>query len=494
MFLRMDSSQTWTQGQERTIKAAGCLGPILYFRGMTNDKVDLAALVVTPSPVRPAELTTDRETIDPHCIWECDGHQVHRYAFSLPQDRNAWYGIGGVRYDVDTEFGSNLRIAFVSCNGQEHGDRDWSGGERNALWKRMVHQHGEKPFQLLISGGDQIYADEIIDVHPAVREWAHSARNPHHPPDWIMAEVEPALQKAFFRRYVEVLSVPETCWLMARVPTLAIWDDHDICDGWGSMPETRLDAPIGRRLFAVARDHFILFQLGSDPRQLPEICIDQSGATLSWHARLPELTIIAPDLRSERRPERVMGDAGWQALAAALEDAGDGRVLLISSVPALGPRLSWVEAALHLIPRMQKYEDDLRDQWQSRAHRDEWRRFLETLARVHLNPATPVTIVSGEIHLATRATFDVPPMPMHQLVASGIAHPAPPTAYGKALGALARFGNTPVPGRAIGMKPLPGKMEVYTAQRNYLVVERQGDRWLARWELEKEGPTPALQL
>ncbi|MCF6916433.1 hypothetical protein L4M18_29165, partial [Klebsiella pneumoniae] len=52
------------------------------------------------------------------------------------------------------------------------------------------------------------------------------------------------------------------------------------------------------------------------------------------------------------------------------------RTMLLSSVPLLGPRLSLLETIMVAIPGMMKYEDDLRDQWQSRAHRTEWRRIL----------------------------------------------------------------------------------------------------------------------
>src|SRR3546814_5354512 len=92
-----------------------------------------------------------------------------------------------------------------------------------------------------------------------------------------------------------------------------------------------------------------------------------------------------------------MGDSGWQMLRDALAEARSGRVLLLSSVPALGPRLSWVEAVMSVTPRMEKYEDDLRDQWQSHAHREEWRRFLRLLIETHTRDTTPVTVLSGEI-------------------------------------------------------------------------------------------------
>mgnify|MGYP006209831303 CR=1 FL=1 len=66
---------------------------------------------------------------------------------------------------------------------------------------------------------------------------------------------------------------------------------------------------------------------------------DRKGQSLGWHLRLPGLDLVAPDLRSERRRDRVMGEAGWQVLTDALAAAQPGRVLLLSSVPALGPRM-----------------------------------------------------------------------------------------------------------------------------------------------------------
>src|SRR3546814_6299998 len=86
-------------------------------------------------------------------------------------------------------------------------------------------------------------------------------------------------------------------WMVARVPTLAMWDDHDICDGWGSLPHERMDSPLGRSLFEVAREFFLLFQQGVAADDYPPAFADRSGGSLGWHLRLPGLDIIAPDLR-----------------------------------------------------------------------------------------------------------------------------------------------------------------------------------------------------
>ena len=96
-----------------------------------------------------------------------------------------------------------------------------------------------------------------------------------------------------------------------------------------------------------------------------------------------------------------MGPDGWTMMEAEASRDARGHTLLMSSVPLLGPRLSLLEALMVLIPRMQKYEDDLRDQWQSRAHRDEWRRMLRLVRDLAMRDGHDITAVSGEIHLAT---------------------------------------------------------------------------------------------
>lgn len=469
------------------------VGPVLYMRGYGGDRLQLAALIVRPAARGVPELMADGEAVGGTTLLERYGLVAARYDFDLPASSAASYRLDGERYAVNADFSGDLRIAYVSCNGQEHRDRQRALAERNVLWERLEAQHGTRPFHLLLHGGDQLYADEIVRLHPAVKAWA---RAHGHGRDAAVdpASVHEVLGRALFQRYLELLGQPAFASVLARVPSLAMWDDHDICDGWGSLPEAQLDSTIGRALFAVAREHFLLFQLGARPDELPEICRDHSGRSLGWHLELPRLHVVAPDLRSERRPDRVMGEVGWAMLEEAWAAVQGGRVVVLSSVPALGPRLSWLEAVMHLLPAMQKYEDDLRDQWQSRAHRDEWRTFLKHLLMLHERDDISVTVLSGEIHLATRGTLASLHGPLHQLVSSGIAHPPPPRSYALALGALASLGAAPLADHPIGLEPLPGRPTIYTAERNYLVLERLGDDWHAVWELEESGATPPLSL
>jgi len=201
------------------------------------------------------------------------------------------------------------------------------------------------------------------------------------------------------------------------------WDDHDICDGWGSLRRSRTYSPIGQTLFEVARESFLVFQQATTHGDLPARFADPTGLHLGWVIHAPDLRILAPDLRSERTRRQIMGLGGWAMMEAETQRQVRGHTLLMSSVPLLGPRLSLLEALMVVMPRMQKYEDDLRDQWQSRAHRDEWRRMLRLVRDLARRDGHDITVVSGEIHLATRLVMDLGGgLHLNQLVASGIAH------------------------------------------------------------------------
>ncbi len=71
---------------------------------------------------------------------------------------------------------------------------------------------------------------------------------------------------------------------------------------------------------------------------------------------------------------------------------------------------------------------------------------------------------------------------------------APDLAPLAGLGLLSRLGHSPLPGRSIRLKRLPGQARVYTAERNYLVLRRRAGHWTAAWELEESGRTAELGL
>ncbi|WP_172327137.1 alkaline phosphatase D family protein [Mangrovicoccus sp. HB161399] len=472
----------------------GVSGPILFLDAAEGETLHLAALFIAPSGTVPGDIRAGDAAAAPVLLARYRHADIWRARFALPLGGGS-YGWQGQVFEVAGFGDGGLRLAYVSCNGEETGDMEREGSERNAMWARLRAAHGEAPFAALLHGGDQVYADEVTEGHPASNDWPE--HYPGHPDASELESLRGHLRERFLERYAAIYAAPDVAWLAARVPSLMQWDDHDICDGWGSLPRAATASAVGRALFAAAREAFLLFQAAAAEGDLPPRFADPSGAHLGWSVEAAGVRLYAPDLRSQRGRRQVMGPEGW-AMAEQVAHAarqGDGHTFLLSSVPLLGPRLSLLEFAMMAVPHMQKYEDDLRDQWQSRAHRGEWRRMLRLVRDMAEADGHDITAVSGEIHLATRAVMELGGgRVLNQLVASGIAHRPPPVAWARTLGTLACLGESPLQGHPIRIRPLPGQRHRYAAERNWLLLQRIGGSWSARWDLEDSGMTDPLPL
>jgi len=461
---------------------------MLFLRAAGPEGLRVAATCVRAEGEDPPRFATDRAH-EAEAIATRAGGTLWRVEMTLPAPE-ARYTCDDVEYRVATDVTGDVTLAFASCNGQEEGDLDRPPADRNALWSHLANRLDHEAIPLLLNGGDQIYADEVTQAHPLSQEWPDNVPQSLSGDEW--REMKAALDASFFARYTLQWAQEGYSEVVARVPSLCVWDDHDICDGWGSLRRAAQTSDVAKVLFASAREAYLMFQFGCRPDERPEICVG-AGRGMSWRVDLPGISLVAPDLRSTRSKSAIMSDEAWGDFAPAL-DGTEARTFVISSVPALGPRLSLVERAMKLTRRMEDYEDDLRDQWQSFAHRDEWRRFLSHLMAVHDREDSAVTVLSGEIHLAMRGTMQTASGPLHQLVASGISHPAPPEALATGLSLLARLGEAPLRGHPIRLHPLPGKRRAYTAERNYLLLKRRGAAWSATWHLEDSGQTADLPI
>ena len=136
------------------------IGPVLLARGANERQCRLSAIVITLEHLNPPVLVPDEgKIITPVQLHSQFGRTVWRYDFDLPARENATYRLGNAVFPVHAEFTGDVRMAYVSCKGQEHADADRPAAERHAMWRRLAEEHARTPFGLLLQGGDQLYAD-----------------------------------------------------------------------------------------------------------------------------------------------------------------------------------------------------------------------------------------------------------------------------------------------------------------------------------------------
>ena len=438
--------------------------------------------------------------------------------------------------------GVSPNIAFFSCNGASRAS-DWSNlAQPFALWERMLQQHQQDPadpaktpgFQLLLGGGDQLYADSLhntMDVLNAFMKLPRSER--------LKLPVPDGLSEKLFAEYVWLY---RERWggsqgiapVLRRVPGLFMWDDHDIFDGWGSHEELQ-QAPWYRALYSAAARAFEAFQRGflEQPAKAREP--DDRGVvnsaqhyfqTFCFSTVDCDLDVVLLDLRSGRtsrvldtgdaHPQTeftVMSRSQWDAFDAWREEhrqrPENGKkarhVLVVSSVPLV--HLRFGPAMERMSGGGIELRDDLLDQWESSVHRGERTRLLMNLFSLAKKSYCAVTVLSGDVHVGARARVRsrnpdhlVPALGtvgevfIEQATSSPIVHPPPGWLAFKGMLALSEDSREDLPG-FLQTELLPVGKELYLRDRNWLSIrlERPKHRdttarpklWV-KWIAEKE--------
>jgi len=485
------------------------LGPILHARGVQGDRWRVSASFLLEGEEEPPDLTVDGVRLDvpPRFLFEWkptpaeSGQPVQRlwrYDFAVPrgaQDGRVGYGFvdDGERRWYLAVPGTAIRprFAYVSCGGCESEPGIAAKGlTRNARWAHLLGRHRAEPYHMMLMGGDQVYADAVWDL-PWLKHWSglpSSRRLTEEPPPELAAELD-----AFYREvYRWGFGQAETAAMLASAPVFAMWDDHDIFDGWGSHPDRSQDSPVFRAIWEAAKRAFRLFQLGAH-EEPPETIWGPPG-TNSQGMVLNGVGVLAPDLRSERRRDSVMSPESRALVPGWLERfRGCRHLLLMSSVPMVFPAFPLTERLMMLIPGQEAFEDDLRDQWRSVTHKAEWREWLARLAAFSRDARCRVTVLSGEIHLGGSGVVRGDGFEMWQLIASGIVHPPP---GGLAVDILERScrGREKLPdGLVLEMPPFEESGRTLLRTRNWLSLTIEPDgALLAEWHAET-GPTPLVR-
>jgi hypothetical protein len=496
------------------------LGPVLSFRGVDNNGNWLVtALVGIPASDTPPPFLVDgRECPAP---FELLTHQKQTYlryeltCSTLENERRVEYGLADDTLSWSfTVPGTNYspRMAYVSCNGFS----DPTGIRKlvrpaNAVWEDLLanhdvklrpkgylldkeqlwheartHDKGLQRFHILLMGGDQIYFDSIWEEIEALRNWVSLSRKKQ-----LAFKVSATLANRIEAYYLGLysqrwLANSRAAWgsktlnldaadAMASMPTVMMWDDHDIFDGWGSYSCEMQQSELFQTLFDCARKAFWIFQLQHHPDTLPPLrsinrpnvslkdpqfeAIDwadalkkdalslpllnnQPGFTFGFH--VGPVSILVADLRTERSRTQVMGSKSWDAMQAWLSQLPGGQaanpghkcqhLLFLSSVPVAHPKLSLTEGLMDTFGHdhvTDSNADDLRDHWAHDDHEGERKRLLESLTKVAELQKVRVSILSGDVHVAAWATIyrrDVPPnqnwAQIHQFTSSAVVHPS----------------------------------------------------------------------
>lgn len=327
------------------------------------------------------------------------------------------------------------RIAYASCNGFSDSKLKAKTKNPYLLWRTMWTLHEDvanndenDPFSLLLMGGDQLYADEIWNEVGELEDWGELNHD-----DRLKRSANQNMQKQIDRFYSGLYckrwSDEHMSLVMASVPTVMMWDDHDIFDGWGSYPEELQECPVFQGIFEVARRYFELFQIRSRRNRS---LLDADADHYAFSFRFRKYRVLALDNRAERSRSRIMSDRQWDTFIAHLEDIKDEKsdLLVLSGVPVIYRDFSLTETVFDTTPWEEELTDDLKDHWRAKDHQGERTRLImRLLYNTRSRKDCRTVILSGDVHIGTLGvvndTTESETVKLHQVVSSGIVHPSP---------------------------------------------------------------------
>lgn len=121
-----------------------------------------------------------------------------------------------------------LRLTLGSC--RQDGSQDARGVARlgmdalHAFGRRLAEVDEASWPTLLLLLGDQVYADS---APPGLWEFIAGRRDPEQPPGWEVADFE-----EYTQLYRLAWREPTVRWVLSTIPSVMIFDDHDVRDDW----------------------------------------------------------------------------------------------------------------------------------------------------------------------------------------------------------------------------------------------------------------------
>ncbi len=342
--------------------------------------------------------------------------------------------------------GASLKLVFGSCRNftpheaphaltDEDDNRGLGADALYAMAMRLRDEPAETLPHALALLGDQIYADEPPQD---TIEFIRSRRDTGKPPGEEVANFE-----EYARLYRDSWREPTIRWLLSTVPSVMVFDDHEVTDDWNIseawVEEMRTHPWWNEQIIGAYVSYWIYQHLGNlSPQDLAEDGLfekvkaaDDAGPILrefayrthrvptrarwSFHRDFGSTRLVMIDSRGGRVLEedhRSMVDAEEWRWIEEHATGGFDHLLLGTSVPVLpGPGSHYLQAWLDAVcsgvwgERAAQWGEKLR-RWQDLEH---WGSFSESFSEfVGLirsvgagkrgQPPASIVVLSGDVH------------------------------------------------------------------------------------------------
>ncbi|KAH9056664.1 hypothetical protein EDB87DRAFT_1202257 [Lactarius vividus] len=340
-----------------------------------------------------------------------------------------------------------MRMAAYSCNGFSAGlnPDDFRGpgfqSGYDPVWVDLLAKHAERPFHVLVGGGDQLYCDGITR-EPELQEWVNHSKPEEKKQFPLTQEMLSAMDRFYFNHYCQTFRSGAFARANSSIPMLNMADDHDLIDGFGSYPDDLQKAPVFNTIGSRGYFFYLLFQCfinisvdGIDDRPgahpVKSLIIGGPGAYVPFpsHSFLtpvgPTAWLLMLDCRAERKLAQVCSQEEYKKVFQRLHTLPPGveHLIVQIGIPIAYPRMVFLETALSskfnplvtlgrsgswgLKGFVNKFNadaellDDLvNDHWTSKHHKAERNWLIEQFQLFACHRRIRISFLSGDVHCA----------------------------------------------------------------------------------------------
>ncbi|KXG53121.1 uncharacterized protein PGRI_001710 [Penicillium griseofulvum] len=329
--------------------------------------------------------------------------------------------------------GEAMNIMFHSGNGFSPSvDSDRVCGP-DPLWRDILNEHQTRPFHVMIGGGDQIFNDSVITESTFFQEWIKIKNAADRYGASFSPEFRAELEQFYLEHYAAWFSQGLFSLANSQIPTVNIWNDHEIFEGFGSYHNDFMQSSVISGIGKIAFKYYMLFQHHSVPDETeadepswllgahPGPYIEQKSRNL-FMSLGQGVSFLGLDCRTERRSNEVLSeetcDLLWDRCHREIMKGETKHLIVLSSVPVAYPRVAMLRNFMNsrkslgkagvlggLVNRSGGNVEVFDDHWAGKHLKSERTWLVEDLQDLAAEKSVRITILSGDVHLAAIGQF-----------------------------------------------------------------------------------------
>lgn len=320
-----------------------------------------------------------------------------------------------------------LAFGFFSCH------KPYAGGKLGRqiklvnmeLWDRLREEMYYADASFVVGGGDQVYVDghKKLDIWRWLKKVIDEDCFPDS--DGEQQELMAHWYRDIYRGY---WGHSEVRALFRSYPTYMTWDDHEICDGWGSYTNGNLKDLLDRLWKRDPSNAFQMRVIANMRRAAERVYREYQHSHnprsdhLDFGFSVGDVDLYVWDARGKRdytaAGKPVLGEEQIVRFESWLAQSSAKVVFVVSSIPMV--HVSKFVVNWGAIGGL---KDDIRDSWEHSSHRAERDRLLELVFKHSHDKGVKVAFLSGDVHIGSAFRLRQPRFEdasVHQLTSSAI--------------------------------------------------------------------------